>query len=173
MHLTGNGLIAAQATHASGGNIIVIAPQLLHVQKGRIVTNVVSGKGSGGNITVDRAYLTALNSGEIIANAHGGEGGNISLQADQYIASPNSIVDASSKLGIDGEIRVKAPDSNIGEQLIALPKNFPNPSLSDPCVTQLSAEKSSRFVHINRIGKWRDELSDGVLGSYSDIITKP
>ena len=81
---------------------------------------------------------------------------------------------ASSKLGIDGNVQIDAPETRIGDEMVVLPKQFASLPLPDWCDTQLSDdEESSRFVvNLNQVGKPRDELRGGVLGSYLDITTE-
>ncbi|HEX7027569.1 MAG TPA: hypothetical protein VF268_10030, partial [Gammaproteobacteria bacterium] len=59
---------------------------------------------------------------EIVANANGGDGGNISIRADHFIASPGSVVSASSTLGVDGDIVIDTPGNNLSETLDKLPQ---------------------------------------------------
>jgi large exoprotein involved in heme utilization and adhesion len=76
-----------------------------------------------------------LQNSAIVANAFGGPGGNISIVAGQFIVDQNSIVSASSTLGIAGNIEINAPDTNITGKLVPLPKNFLDASklLRDRC----------------------------------------
>jgi filamentous hemagglutinin family protein len=164
LNLTDSGIIATRAS--SGGNIIMTTPQLLYLQRGSIFTNVIGGKGKGGNITIYKAHFTVLDDSEIIAQADEGNGGNITIQTDKYIKSTNSVVGASSRLGIDGSIRFLNLNWGNERRVVSL-------TLQDRCAIQLRDERRiSHFVRRSCVGIQSDELSGGVLGSYLDISTK-
>jgi hypothetical protein len=56
----------------------------------------------------------------IQADADAGKGGNINITASQFFKSPDSLVDASSRIGINGTINILAPDTNVSGTLAAL-----------------------------------------------------
>ena len=64
-----------------------------------------------------------LRGARIQANAHGGDGGNISIVTEFLLADVESVIEASSELGIDGSISVRAPDTNLISQLATLPES--------------------------------------------------
>ncbi len=107
---------------------------MVQLTDSQVTTSVESGFGGGGNISIDPVGVVLKNSA-IIANAFGGPGGNISIVAGQFIFDLNSVVSASSALGIDGEINIDAPDTTVAGQLVPLPKNFLDASklLRDRC----------------------------------------
>ncbi len=84
-----------------------------------ITTSVGTGTGAGGNITIDPVFVV-LDSGTIQANAFGGPGGNISIVSDFFIASPDSIVEASSALGISGTVAISAPETDLSAGVAVL-----------------------------------------------------
>jgi large exoprotein involved in heme utilization and adhesion len=129
-----NSTVSTRAAISDGGDIIIVTPILLDLLNAQITTSVESGVGGGGNIDIDPAAVVLQNSA-IVANAFGGPGGNISIVAGQFIVDRNSIVSASSALGIDGNIAIIAPDTNITGKLVPLPKNFLDASklLRDRC----------------------------------------
>ena len=55
-----------------------------------------------------------------MADAREGAGGNIQIVADNFLASPDSVVDASSDLGIDGVVQIEAPDVDLAGGLVVL-----------------------------------------------------
>ena len=75
------------------------------------------------NITIDPEYVT-LNSGQIIANAYEGNGGNIRIVAQTFLASLDSAVTASSKLGVDGIVEIDAPQIDLSSSLVDLALEF-------------------------------------------------
>ena len=110
-----NSAITTEAKKADGGNIHVNAGYMVSLIDSKITASVGGGpETTGGNITIDPHYVI-LNDSQIIANAYEGRGGNIRIIADVFLASPESIVDASSALGIDGTVDIQAPISSITE----------------------------------------------------------
>jgi len=65
-----------------------------------------------------------LNDSSIIANAYGGPGGNITIIADNFLASVSSIVEASSALSTPGVIQIVSPDNNVESSIAQLPAAF-------------------------------------------------
>ena len=104
-----NSSITTEATYSDGGNIYIKAGYMVELIDSKITASVGGGpQTTGGNITIDPEYVI-LNDSQIIANAYEGKGGNIRIIADVFLASPDSIVDASSALGIDGTVNIQAP----------------------------------------------------------------
>jgi hypothetical protein len=62
-----------------------------------------------------------MDKGQIVAQAYAGDGGNILIRSDHFYASYNSLVSASSKLGVDGEVTIESPDTNSEDRLLVLP----------------------------------------------------
>jgi hypothetical protein len=115
--------ITTEATVSDGGNIDIQAVQMIYLDQSEITTSVESGVGGGGNINIDPDFVI-LKSSNILANAFGGPGGNINIIAGNFIATPDSVVDASSALGIDGTVNISSPDEEVSEDLAVLPDNF-------------------------------------------------
>ncbi len=85
-----------------------------------------------------------LNNSQLRANAYEGNGGNINITTDHFIKSSNSILNASSKSGIDGKIYINASDTDFIGSLKILPTTFVDISnlLRDNCAT----DKSTFFL---------------------------
>jgi len=114
--------ISTQAEQAGGGNITLQVPQRLLLEKaGAITTSVKSGVGGGGNVTVETPVFVILNQGEIKAQADAGRGGDIRINADHYLRSNDSVVSASSRLGVDGVIVISSPNETVAEEMLTLP----------------------------------------------------
>jgi hypothetical protein len=88
---------------ASGGNITLKLRDFLYLVSSEISTSVKGETGNGGNIAID-PQLVILDHSSIIAQAVAGHGGNITITADQFIQSSDSIVSASSQRGISGTV---------------------------------------------------------------------
>jgi len=147
IQLKGYGAILTTSTNAAGGNIDLHVPNLLYLQGGSIETSVHGGQGDGGNIHIDNPNFIALNKGKIHAHADEGNGGNIQIKSGHFLSS-NGSVDASSRLGIDGEIRIDSPDVDFSGQLLILSADVLDASgqIQPPCSVQLSKNKSSFIV---------------------------
>ncbi|MEK8015659.1 MAG: filamentous hemagglutinin N-terminal domain-containing protein [Candidatus Parabeggiatoa sp.] len=146
INLTDHSLIAASAKNAGGGDITITTPNFLSLQNSRITTSVKSGTGNGGDITIEQPVFVVLNNSKIAAQADKGRGGNIGIRSEQFIASSDSLVSASSKLGLDGEVNIDAPDMNLDEFLVVLPGGFVEASLKE-CDIQDIENPSTFKIH--------------------------
>jgi large exoprotein involved in heme utilization and adhesion len=61
-----------------------------------------------------------LNHSSIIAEAIEGHGGNITIAAGQFIPSSDSVVTASSELGISGTVVINGPRVDVNGALVVL-----------------------------------------------------
>jgi len=129
------------------GMISITSNGDIHLFDGNISSSVLGGLGNGGNISI-LSKNTLLNRSQIIANAYEGNGGNINIISDYLIQSSDSIISASSKLGIDGEITIEALTENFDKQLISLPENFLNASkwVKTPCSLRDKDQKSHFII---------------------------
>jgi large exoprotein involved in heme utilization and adhesion len=141
------GFIRTRAVTSDGGNIAINAPRLVYLLNSEITTSVESGLGNGGNITIDPQFVI-LNNSRIVANAFGGNGGNILIIANNFVSSADSIVDASSALGINGTVNIQSPDTDLSSSLTDLPESFLNVAalLREPCRARRSINQSSFIV---------------------------
>ena len=155
--------ITTQAKTSDGGNIQIQAEKLIYLDQSEVTTSVESGTGGGGNIDIDPDFVI-LKQSNILANAFGGPGGNINIVAGNFIATPDSVVDASSALGIDGTVNISSPDETVSEDLAVLPKNYLDVTslMSDRCGTTAGA---SSLVDAGPGGRAVDP--DGYLPSFA------
>jgi filamentous hemagglutinin family protein len=144
--------ITTAATQADGGDIQLAVGQLVYLLDSEITATVKGGEGRGGNITIDPEFVI-LNDSNVTADAFGGPGGNIRIVADQFLASPDSAVTASSELGIDGEVVINAPATDVISGIEAVPAPFLDVSslLSSRCAARTEATVGS-FVKLGRGG---------------------
>ncbi len=115
--------ILTGAENGGGGNIRITAHYMLELINSFIATSVLGGAGDGGNITIDPVYVILDNSW-IQANAFGGNGGNIDIVANSFLATPDSSITASSQLGLDGNIVIDSPDTDVSGSIAVLPSVF-------------------------------------------------
>jgi len=145
-----NGNISTSAEYATGGSIAVDAENLLYLRNGQITTSVGSGAGNGGNILLNPQFIV-MDKGKIIARAVEGHGGNIDIETSGIYKFPpesSSPIDASSQFGISGEVDIQSPDVDISGNLIVLSADVLNASdqLQAPCSIQGIENKSSFIV---------------------------
>jgi filamentous hemagglutinin family protein len=146
--------ITTEAEQADGGNITIHTPYMLYLVDSAITSSVNGGpQTTGGNITIDPQYVILKNS-QIVANAFEGTGGNISIVADTFLEDPESVVDASSQLGIDGTVDIQAPITNVSGLLSPLPTDFVSASalLRERCMARTREGKYSSFIIGGRDG---------------------
>ena len=113
------GSVTARAAETNAGDIVITAERLIDLDESEVTTSAAAGKGSGGNILIDPEFVV-LDGSRIVADAREGAGGNIRIVADSFVATPDSLVDASSDLGIDGSVEIAAPDVDITGGLVVL-----------------------------------------------------
>jgi large exoprotein involved in heme utilization and adhesion len=150
--------ITTAARIADGGNIsITTAGSLLYLLRSQITTSVQSGFGQGGNITIGSnahpVEFLILNGSEIRADAFGGPGGNINVFAGTFLTS-NSILSASSALGVPGTIGIQAGITNVSSVVGQLPESVLQAAtlLRAACATRLAGGQSSSLVVSGREG---------------------
>jgi len=129
-----------------GGNITFNAPNLLYLREGNITTSVGTGRGQGGDISIENPTFVAMDKGKIIAQADAGHGGNIRIVAEQFIKSPESLISASSRLGLDGEVKIDSPIINLDDFLVVLPGTRPEAQFSKRCQNIEELDDISTFI---------------------------
>ncbi|MBV8776539.1 MAG: hypothetical protein JO258_05010, partial [Alphaproteobacteria bacterium] len=117
--LTGGASISTEAAQANGGDITLNIGHLLLLVDSEITTSVNGAFGNGGNILIDPLFVV-LNHSRIIANAVGGNGGNITILADEFVSSADSVIQASSQLGVSGTIDILSPIVQVNGALASL-----------------------------------------------------
>ena len=139
-----NAAISTQASTANGGNISVSVADVMQLVSSRISTSVKGSIGNGGNILID-PQLLILDDSQIIAQAVLGHGGNITIVANQYLPSADSLVSASSALGISGTIEIIDPHIDLNGTLVVLPSELRNAAeiFRDSCAARAGRPRSS------------------------------
>ena len=140
--------VTTEAKAADGGNISVNAGQIALLRDSDLTSSVGGGiDTTGGNILVDPDYIV-LDQSRIHANAYEGKGGNITLVSDVFLADSGSSVDASSSLGIDGQVDIRSPVTHISSLVKPLSKDFQSvvTLLREPCMARLYKGEYSSFI---------------------------
>ncbi len=146
--------VTSQATVASGGNVKFTAPNLIQIVNGQIVTLVQGGTQTvGGNINIDPQFVVLQNS-QILATATQGNGGNITIAGNVILVDPGSIIDASSQLGVSGQVAIQAPVNNIAAALSRLSQSTLNAAelLTARCSARLREGTTSSLTMAGRDG---------------------
>jgi filamentous hemagglutinin family protein len=153
LEVFGNSLIRTDAPASDGGNIDIRAGNLVHLRNSEITTAVGSGAGAGGNIFIDPTFVI-LESSRIVANAFGGPGGNIRIIAQYLLSTPDSLIDASSRLGASGSVQIAALNTNLANELATLPVQVLDASamLRDSCTARFTSGGGSSLVGVGRGG---------------------
>jgi len=134
------------------GMISISASEEIYLLDGSITSSVLGGLGNGGNISIN-SYYNILNKSQIIANAYEGNGGNIYITANHLVQSSDSIISASSQLGIDGHIVIEAFTENFEKQIVTLTENFLDGSkwIQTPCQSRDSENSSHFYLTLKKI----------------------
>jgi len=150
--LDNNSALTTEAINGGDGRIIVRAQRQVLLNGSKITTSVKRGKDDAGDITIDPKFVI-LKSSQVIANAFEGRGGNILIVANHFIQSSDSVVDASSELGIDGSVEIDAPDVDISSELAVLPSSVLDATkwARTPCAAR-TGQNVSRLVYRGRYG---------------------
>ncbi len=148
-----NSSVTTEAKTADGGNIHLKVGKLVNLLNSQITATVQSGVGKGGNITIDPTFVI-LNHSQITANAFGGPGGNVSIAADVFLKSPDSVVSASSALGVQGTVDIQAPVTSVSGAFSPLPEAVLQATslLREPCAVRLRGGQVSSLVVSGRDG---------------------
>jgi large exoprotein involved in heme utilization and adhesion len=128
----------------------------LYLVSSEISTSVKGETGNGGNIAID-PQLVILDHSSIIAQAVEGHGGNITITAGQFIPSSDSIVSASSELGISGTIVINGPRVDVNGALVVLSTQLRSRTevLREACVAR-AGQPISSLVEAGRGGLPQD-----------------
>ena len=113
-------------SNPGGGQITIVAQKLVSLTNSSINTSVQKGNGDGGDIRID-PDLVVLNSSQVLADAFDGDGGRIFIRAGAFVQSADSLVRASSLgpgSGIDGEVIIESPDTDLAAGTSQLPQQY-------------------------------------------------
>ncbi len=146
------------------GRLNISSNNTVTMINGTITSSVLGGMGNGGDLDIN-AEMILMNYSKMIANAYEGNGGNIHIVTDHFIQSIDSVVQASSRYGLDGEIFIDAPDAKISNELVTLPTNYLDASqwLRTPCSLRTSKDVS-RLVMTGR---------DAIPSTVDDLYMSP
>ncbi|MBV6624864.1 MAG: filamentous hemagglutinin N-terminal domain-containing protein [Rivularia sp. (in: Bacteria)] len=159
-----NSDIKAQTESGKGGNINLSLAELLLLRDNSLISTEAGslGGGSGGNITIDApdGFIVAVpnQNSDITANAFDGKGGNIKITAAgifgikfrEELTSTTNDINASSELGIDGNVEINTPDLTSENELSELPSIPISSELAQGCYSPGYAQ--NQFFILGRGG---------------------
>ena len=138
-----NMAVLTRSNQTDGGNITIHAAERVSLYRSELST---SAKGDGGNITID-PLAVAINHSAILANATNGNGGNITITSDAFLSSPDSVVNASSKFGLSGNVSISSPEADVVQGVAQLGGTLAQQiGLQETCAQRFSASTFSSFV---------------------------
>ncbi|HSN05652.1 MAG TPA: filamentous hemagglutinin N-terminal domain-containing protein [Nitrospira sp.] len=141
----------APNTDASGGNITVLATDMVQLTNSQLDASVQGSLTTvGGNITIDPQYVILINS-QILAQASQGQGGVISINITNgglYLPDAISTVSASSQFGVNGTVTIQSPNAPASGKINPLSQKplIATSLLSQRCAALASGELSSLTV---------------------------
>jgi filamentous hemagglutinin family protein len=161
--------------NANGGNIQMTGNiDNISLLDSTISTSVENGIGNAGHILIENAQSVVLNKSKIITQADEGYGGDIYIVSETFIQSSDSLVDDSSRLGVDGEVSI-SPDERVGQDLNDLTsKPLDHTKWLDKKCTQCSEKNNNSIVYQYADGvpvPLDDWQSSPILPFQADLIT--
>jgi large exoprotein involved in heme utilization and adhesion len=154
VQLTSASITTEASVDSDGGDISINAPNLVYLFDSKITSSVGGGPETrGGNIAIDPQFVV-LNNSQIIAQAYQGSGGNISIVADNVLQDPQSLISASSQLGINGSVDIQAAINDVSGVVAPLSSDFVSSStlLRERCMARIREGKYSSFIVGGRDG---------------------
>lgn len=148
LSLTGNSLISSESVQAGGGSISIDAGGRVDLLNSSINTAVLgaAGDSNAGDINIGNSLSPTFiiqQDSKIIASARqAGSGGNINLIAENFFATPASIIDATGGRGLNGTINISSPDSDVSGGLTELSTDFIDATaiLNQGCATRAGSD---------------------------------
>ncbi|MBM30820.1 MAG: hypothetical protein CMD77_07910, partial [Gammaproteobacteria bacterium] len=144
VYLSGSELTASAA--GDGGSVRLLGSANVFMAEASV--SAEAGQ-DGGNIEISAPETLVLQRSDLVANAIQGNGGNISIVAEMFLASRESVISASSEFGLEGSIEIETPETDVGSGLVVLPESLVEAevNLSDRCALMLSGDVSSFFLN--------------------------
>ncbi|WP_052055544.1 filamentous hemagglutinin N-terminal domain-containing protein [Myxosarcina sp. GI1] len=161
------GGVTASTKSGNGGNInLQVADTLLLRDRG-FISAEAKGTGNGGNIHIDAGTITPIGKSSIVANALKGNGGNIKITTKGLFVAANSAISASSELGLDGTVDVRAISIDDRHLEIFTPPETPiDPDLYLDRGCEMAED--SYFVNVGRGSRIANPLNN--VAGFDDLL---
>jgi len=152
--------IASMANNSIGGTIAISTKDLVYLKNSSVNTDVTTGEGQGGNVNIVTRMLL-MDSADITTTADAGNGGDINIMANSLLQTPDSIIDASSRKSVDGNIDVNV-FVDVNSALLNIPETLVNiTSLTDNNCRSIDNTQNNFVVRSEKPISW-------VLNDYTE-----
>ncbi|GAB4552385.1 MAG: hypothetical protein Tsb0014_46240 [Pleurocapsa sp.] len=124
LNLDNSASLEAEVSAGSQGNIN-LATDNIFLRNNSEITAQATDTATGGNISINNTdNIVLLDNSKIIADAVEGNGGNINITTQGLFRSPDSLISASSELGLDGNIEIEEINGDRNLELDRLPEKI-------------------------------------------------
>ena len=144
--------ILTSSDHTTGGDISATVGGTLSLTGSRIESSVATDSGKGGDVSVTTTGLYMKES-QILARADQGNGGAISIQRNpafppgQFLIDSQSTINADSAEGVNGEVSIDAPDTDVNSALAPqVARISSDPTLAADLCSPVARGTQSSFV---------------------------
>jgi len=134
---------------STGGDVTIDARGGVSMNNAQIISSVEAAEGNGGNIDINTPSID-LRRSLVLARAVQGNGGTISIKPPttsevRFVSDQESALNADSQAGVDGEISIQDPDTDVSALVRAQDVRLSqDPVLeSDLCSQNRKQERSS------------------------------
>jgi filamentous hemagglutinin family protein len=145
--LLDNSQLAAETAAGDRGNVTLNVRDLI-LRRGSSITTNATSSATGGNIRINTDVAVLTERSEIVAQAVQGQGGNIAIDTLGLFSTPDTQIDASSDLGINGIVRINTPDIDPSQQFVELPSQVIDASrlIANSCLTPSSRQQGTFVI---------------------------
>ncbi|MFK8183009.1 MAG: filamentous hemagglutinin N-terminal domain-containing protein [Phormidesmis sp.] len=105
--LVDGGELTAESSAGDRGSIDVQNGDLLLLSNDARITTNATGAATGGNVLIEGGLVVLNEESQIVARAIEGDGGDITIRPIQLLPSNDSVISASSELGVDGTVKIE------------------------------------------------------------------
>ena len=150
INLKGGGSLNAEVNAGNQGNINLTTDNIF-IRDNSKITVTATGAATGGNIAINNTdNIVLLDNSQIIADAIQGNGGNINITTQGLFVAPDSLISASSELGLDGNVEIEEINGDRKFELNQLSDKISD--LSDLITVTCLANEKNAFAAIGNGG---------------------
>ena len=150
LNLDNSATIEAKVNAGNQGNINLTTDNIF-LRNNSEITVTATGAATGGNIAINNTdNIVLLDNSQIIADAIQGNGGNINITTQGLFVAPDSLISASSELGLDGNVEIEEINGDRKFELNQLSDKISD--LSDLITLTCLADENNAFAAIGNGG---------------------
>jgi filamentous hemagglutinin family protein len=132
LEVSNGGVVSAATVAGTGGNIDLRVDDSIRLNDDSLISAAATQEADGGNINLDTDFIVASPDGnnDIVASAgEQGTGGNIRINAESVFGldtrpQNNQTNDLDATGGVDGEVIIDTPDTDITQGILDAPENI-------------------------------------------------